>query len=87
MAEFERNNYYTIAFDLKGMGQTSKPLSGVLFPSGEGNLGGNYSFSFAGDEIAAALDGIGVSKFHLVSHDLGKLIKMKKKKKTNNYRG
>jgi pimeloyl-ACP methyl ester carboxylesterase len=72
METVSKYGYYAIAFDLKGEGQTSKPLSVVLYPEFS-ELGGNYSFSFAGDEIVGALDAIGVDKFHLVSHDLGKI--------------
>lgn len=71
MGEMKKEGFYSIAFDLKGLGQSSKPMSSVLFGEEQGEIGGNYSFSFAASEIVAALDQIEVKKFHLVSHDLG----------------
>ena len=55
-------NYYVIAMDCKGYGQSDKRL----------NL--DYSASGMAKETAEFLDVIGVEKFHIVAHDRGAVI-------------
>lgn len=65
--------YYVVALDLKGCGQSSMNYPQGVFPDVDGS-GGNYQLSHQADEIAAALDAIGIQRFNLVTLDLGTIM-------------
>ena len=56
------DNYFIIAIDLKGYGQSEKRLEG------------DYSFSGVAGEISVLINKIGIERFYLVGHDRGSVI-------------
>lgn len=71
--EFFAERYRVVAFDLKGCGESSMNYPHGLFPDGNGR-GGDYSLGTQADELATALENIGVRRFNLVTLDLGTII-------------
>jgi pimeloyl-ACP methyl ester carboxylesterase len=67
------DRYYAIAFDLKGCGQSSIHYPQNLFPE-VNDPGGDYSLEMQADEIATALETIGIEQFNLVTLDLGTIV-------------
>lgn len=67
------HRYRVIAIDLKGAGQSSKNYPQALFPE-VNDLGGDYALEIQAEELVAALQRIGVSRFNLVTLDLGTII-------------
>lgn len=65
--------YYVVAFDLKGCGQSSMNYPQELFPEVK-DPGGDYTLTLQADEIATALDQLGIKRFNLVTLDLGSII-------------
>lgn len=56
--------YFCIAFDLKGYGQSSHPTRHEA----------NYDYAFCATEWVALVDHLGLGRFHLVAHDRGVVI-------------
>ena len=56
------DDFYIIALDIKGYGQSEKRLEG------------DYSFSGSAGETAHLLDKIGIDKFYLMTHDRGSVV-------------
>lgn len=67
--------YYLVAFDLKGCGQSSMNYPQALFPEVK-DPSGDYTLTLQADEIATALDKLGIKRFNLVTLDLGSIIKV-----------
>jgi len=67
------DRFRVVAFDLKGAGQSSKAYPRALFPE-VNDGGGDYELHMQADELVAALEHIGVRRFHLVTLDLGTVI-------------
>lgn len=57
-------DYFCLAFDLKGFGQSSHPTRHEA----------DYDYAFCASEWAALIDHIGLDSFHLVAHDRGVVI-------------
>jgi pimeloyl-ACP methyl ester carboxylesterase len=65
--------YHVVAFDLKGAGESSMRYPAGLFPD-VNEHGGDYTLEMQADELATALEQIGVTSFNLVTLDLGTII-------------
>jgi len=67
------NEYFVTGWDIKGMGQSSKPYSNKIWPE-LNELGGDYSPEVSTDEIMTALHQIGVDRVTIVTLDMSSWI-------------
>lgn len=70
---FLAERYYVAAFDLKGARESSMNYPQGLFPDAN-DRGGDYTLETQADELATALEKIGVRRFNLVTLDLGTIV-------------
>jgi pimeloyl-ACP methyl ester carboxylesterase len=70
---FLAEHYHVVAFDLKGAGESSMNYPQGLFP-GVNERGGDYTLEMQADELATALEKMGVARFNLVTLDLGTIV-------------